>query len=445
MSKASRESKLNAAREALRVSLPMEVFKAALPYLLALLFIALLGYWLIDPAPPKRMTIAVSMEDGNSMAYASLYAALLKEEGITLEIRNTEGPLQNMEALRQPTGAADLAFVPGGMARGQSTVGMVSLGSLYYEPLWLFHKGKQKIEHLSQLKGLRIGVGRPGSSTRLLSKMLLDAAGVNDGNATLYEIGEDDSKEALKHDVVDVIFLSGVPDSPLIHEVATLPEVALVDLDDAEALARQFTFLHHLVLPESALDLQANLPPRRAHLIAPTVTLVARESLHPALTYLLLKVLTRVHGGAGMLQQAHEFPADKDTDFELSSQAAYFYKSGPPFLDRYLPFWAATFVSRVLIVLLPLLALAIPLSRVAPAAYAWLVKSRIHKLYGELRFLELQVRTTPPPVDLARFRRELDGIENKVNHLRLPVAFSSHLYELRSHIALVRERLTDAP
>ena len=441
MSEQNREMNTEQAREALHVSLPREAFKAALPYLLALLVIAGVGYWLIDPAPPKKMVISISKEDGNYQAYASLYAALLQQDGIALEIRETEGPLQSLEELHQPDSGVDLALVPGGMAGGQSTVGLESLGSLYYEPLWIFHKGKQKIEHLSQLKGLRVGVGRPDSSTRLLTKMLLDAAGVTEQNTTLYEIGLDDSMEALRHNIVDVIFLTGVPNSPLIGEVANMPGVSLVDLDDSEAIARQYTFLHHLVLPESALSLQANIPPRRAHLLAPTVTLVGRDTLHPALTYLLLKVLTRVHGNAGMLQQEHEFPADKDSDFELSSQAEYFYQSGPPFLDRYLPFWAATFVSRVLIIMLPLLALAIPLSRLAPAIYNWLIKSRIHKLYGELRFLELQLRTAEQPVDIARFRREVDAIENKVSHLRLPVAFSSHLYELRSHIGLVRARI----
>ena len=441
MSDDSPEMNTEEAREALHVSLPQEAFKAALPYLVALLLIALAGYWLIDPAPPKKMVISVSKEDGNYQAYASLYAALLQEEGIALEIRPSEGPLQSLAELHKEDSGVDLAFVPGGMAGADATVGLVSLGSLYYEPLWIFHKGGQKIGHLSQLKGLRVAVGRPDSSTRLLSQVLLEAAGVTPENATLYEIGEDDSKEALRHGVADVIFLSGVPTSSLLQEVASMPGVALVDLNDAGAISRQFSFLHQLVLPESALSLKTNIPPHPVHLLAPTVTLVARESLHPALTYLLLKVLTRVHGGAGMLQQEHEFPSGKDSEFELSSQAAYFYESGPPFLDRYLPFWAATFVSRVLIILLPLLALAIPLSRIAPAAYTWLVKSRIHKLYGELRFLELQLRAAGSPVDAARFRRELDAIENKVNHLRLPVAFSSHLYELRSHIGLVRSRL----
>lgn len=225
-----------------------------MPYLLVLLLIALAAYWLIDPAPPKKMVISVSMEDGNYQAYASLYAALLQQDGVTLEIRESEGPLQSLDELREPGSGVDLALVPGGMAGGQSTVGLVSLGSLYYEPLWIFHKGKRKIGHLSQLKGLRLAVGRAGSSTRLLTRLILDEAGVSAENATLYEIGEEDSKEALRHDVADVIFLSGVPNSPLIREVALMAGVTLADLQDAEALTRQFNFLHERVLPESALS-----------------------------------------------------------------------------------------------------------------------------------------------------------------------------------------------
>ncbi|MBI5891938.1 MAG: ABC transporter substrate-binding protein [Nitrosomonadales bacterium] len=428
----------------MRVSLPHEAFKASLPYLLALVLIAIAGYWLIDPAPPKKIVISISKEDGNYQAYARLYEALLLQDGVALEIRESEGPLPSLDELRREGTDVDMAFVPGGVARSESTVGLVSLGSLYYEPLWIFSKGQRRTGQLSALKGRRIAVGRTGSGTNILTRMVLGAAGVTAQNSTLFEIGEDDAMEALRHNVADVIFLSGVPTSTLIQEVAALPGVTLVDLDEAEAYSRQFNFLRHLVLPEGALSLASNVPPREVHMLAPTVTLVARESMHPALVYLVLKVLARVHGGAGMLQQEREFPSDKDTDFEMSTQAAHFYESGPPFLDRYLPFWAATFVNRVLIILLPLLALAIPLSRIAPAVYTWLVKSRIHKLYGELRFLELQLRDRHHPLELSTFRKELDAIENKVNHLRLPVAFSSHLYELRSHIELVRSKLSRA-
>ena len=427
-------------QEAPHVSLPLEAFKAALPYLVALLLIAIAGYWLIDPAPPKKIVVSISKQDGNYQAYASLYGVLLQQDGVTLEIRESEGPVQSLEDLRKKDAGVDMAFMPGGVARLESTVGLVSLGSLYYEPLWIFHRAKSKVESLAELKGKRIAVGRTGSGSRILSRMLLEAAGITAENSKLLEIGEEEAANALQNRVVDAIFLSGVPTTPLIQKVAVMPGVELADLSEAEALSRQFNFLHHLVLPKGALSLEHNIPSHEIHMLAPTVTLVARQSMHQALVYLVLKVITRVHGGAGMLQKAGEFPSDKDTDFEMSSQAKHFYESGPPFLDRYLPFWAATFVNRVLIILVPLIALAIPLSRIAPAVYTWLIKSRIYKLYGELRFLEMQLRNVQQD-ELPRFRKELDAIENKVNNMRLPVAFSSHLYELRSHIGLVRARL----
>lgn len=427
-------------QEDLHVSLPLEAFKAALPYLVALLFIAMAGYWLIDPAPPKKIVVSISKQDGNYQAYASLYGVLLQQDGVTLEIRESDGPVQSLAELRKEDADVDMALMPGGVANLESTVGLVSLGSLYYEPLWIFHRAKHKVESLSELMGKRIAVGRPGSGSHILSGMLLDAAGITAENSKLLEVGDEEAADALRQGLVDVIFLSGVPTTPLILDVAAMPGVNLADLSEAEAFSRQFNFLHHLVLPKGALSLKSNIPPHEIHMLAPTVTLVARESMHQALVYLVLKVISRVHGGAGMLQQAREFPSDKDADFEMSSQAAHFYESGPPFLDRYLPFWAATFVNRVLIILLPLVALAIPLSRTAPALYAWLVKSRIYKLYGELRFLEMRLRNAQQD-ELPSFRKELDAIENKVNNLKLPVAFSSHLYELRSHIGLVRARL----
>jgi TRAP-type uncharacterized transport system substrate-binding protein len=383
------------------------------------LLIAIVGHWLIDPAPPKTIVVSISKQDGIYQAYASLYGVLLQQDGVTLEIREPKGSLQSLQALRVEDTDVDMAFMPGGVARLESTVGLISLGGLYYEPLWIFQKKQSSIESLSGMKGKRIAVGRVGSGSYILSR-------------TLLEIGDED--------VADVIFLSGVPATPLIQQVAEMPSVTLASLSEAETLSRQFNFLHHLVLPKGALSLEHNIPSQAIHMLAPTATLVARESMRQALVYLVLKAISRVHGGAGMLQQAREFPSVKDLDFEVSSQAEYFYESSSPFLDRYLPFWAATFVNRVLIILLPLLALTIPLSRIVPAMYIWLIKSRIYKLYGELRFLELQLRSAEQE-ELPRFKEELNEIENKVNTLRLPVAFSSHLYELRSHIGLVRSKL----
>lgn len=428
-------------QEDTRISLPLEALKTAVPYLIALLVIVAGGYWLIDPAPPKKIAISIGKQEGNSFAYAQLYAALLKQDGVDLEIREADGPLQSLGELRAKDSGADMAFLQDGVASSESRLGVVSLGSLYYEPLWVFCNKPLKISHLSGLRGKRIALGRADGGTNILSRMLLAAAGVTAQNSQFFEIGDEEGAAALQQKRVDAVFISGIPTTPLVEKLAASPNVAIADLDEAEAYARQFNFLHHLVLPEGALDLKNNIPSHEVNLLVPTVTLVARESMHPALVYLVLKAIARVHGGPGVLQREHEFPADKDTDFELSSQAKKFYESGPPFFDRYLPFWAATFVNRVLLILVPLAALAIPISRVAPAIYIWLVKSRIYKLYGELRFLEMQLRNEHQPLELSAFRKELDAIEQRVNHLHLPVAFSRHLYELRSHIELVRSKM----
>lgn len=424
-----------------RVSVPIEMMKATLPYVFALLIVGIVGYWLIDPAPPKKVVIAVSQQDGNYQAFANLYGVLLQQEGITLEIREAQGPLPSLAALRDPKAGVDMAFMPGGVATLAAGSDVVSLGSLYYEPLWIFYRGKAELIHLSSLQGLRIAIGGANSSTQILAETLLQASGIQTSNTTLLTLGEDAAVSTLSEGKVDAIFLSGTATTPLIEEAARLPNVQLLNLNEAEAYARQYSYLHHLVIPAGALNLTAHLPAQATHVLAPTVALVAREDMHPALVYLVLKTIAHVHGGAGMLQHAHEFPNDQASDFEISSQAAHFYQSGLPFLDRYLPFWAATFVNRVLIIVLPLLALAIPLSRVIPALYTWLIKSRIYKLYGELRFLDLQLRNAQLPVNFTQYAKELDAIENKVNNLRLPIAFTSHLYELRSHIELVRSRL----
>lgn len=424
-----------------RVSLPREALKSALPYVAAVLFIVIGGYWLADPAPPRTIVIAVNKHKSDYVAFARLYGALLQQDGITLKIRDAASPAQILEQLRQPDGKVDMAFLQGGTATAESTVGIVSLGSLYYQPLWIFSRKGHQVIHLSSLKGRRIAIGPVGSGTNILSRIILNAAGVTGQNSTLLALGDDAGGAALQHNKADAIFISGLPSSLEVQNLASDRGLVMANLDEAEAYSRQFTFLHHLVLPEGALNLEANIPAHPVNLLAPTVTLVARDSMHPALVYLVLKIIKRVHGSAGMLQAEHEFPSDKDTDFELSTQARKFYESGLPFFDRYLPFWAATFLNRVLIVLLPLIALAIPFSRMAPLLYTWLVKSRIYKLYGELRYLETQLHSRQHPLDPDACRKELDAIETRVNNMRLPVAFSSHLYELRSHIALVRSQI----
>jgi TRAP transporter TAXI family solute receptor len=418
-----------------------ELLEASLPSIIFILIALVVGYKFIDPAPPRKIVISTGNHGGNYGAFASVYREYLKREGIALESRESGGDRENLQRLKDEKSGIDMAFVLDGIASTEGAGSLQSLGSLYYEPAWIFCRCKNEISHLSDLKGRKIAVGKEGSGTNILSMVLLNASGVNSQNSDLVSMDAEGAEQAILKGEVDAAIIVDVPNSSIIKEVLNDESIHLVSMDDAEAFTRQFRYLHHLTLPEGSIDIERNIPSHDIHLLSPVVTLVARGDMHPALVYLMLKVISQVHGGSGMLNKEKDFPSDKDNDFPLSDQAINFYKSGLPILDKYLPFWAATFVNRSLLVILPLLAILIPLTKIIPTVYIWLVKMKLYRYYGELRFLETQLRLSAGKQNHADYLDELNEIENKVNELKLPVAFSQHIYELRGHIELVRTKL----
>jgi TRAP transporter TAXI family solute receptor len=422
-------------------ALTKELLHRLIPIVLLVFASFVIAYQLIDAAPPKKIVISMSDQAVNDKAYASIYQALLKNDGITLEIRETSGDLENIALLKDPHSGVDLAFVQDGITRSEGAGSLQSLGSLYYEPVWVLCRCDRSIEHLAKFKGKRIAIGNQGEGANLLAVKLLEESGLNKGNTKLLNIGGESSVEALMNQSVDAAILVDSINSTLVEKALSQKGIRLVDLDDAEAYTKRFSYLHHLKLPEGTIDIKRNIPPSNINLVSPTVTLIAREELHPAITYLMMKVITQVHHGEGLLNANNEFPSIKTSEVTPNTQALNFYKSGTPFLDKYLPFWAATMVSRTAIVLIPLLAILIPLIRLIPAAYNWFLKFRLFKYYGELRFLEMQIKQEVDIEDWSFFDKKLDDIEDRVGGMKLPISFSQYIYELRINIDFVRSQL----
>ena len=418
-----------------------EMLEATLPSVLLICLALFFAYKFIDPAPPRKIVIATGEADLNYNAYAAIYGVYLQKEGITLEIRKTSGDIENLRLLKDPESEVDIAFIQDGVAHSEGAGSLLSLGSLYYQPVWIFCRCKANTSHLSALKGKRIAIGYPGDGTHSLVSTLLNESGINDSNTRLLAIGGEEAASALRQGKVDAALFVDVANSGIIHEMVTDKRLHLLSMDTAEAFSRKFAFMHHLLLPEGAMDLARNIPSHDVHLVAPTATLVVKETMHPALVYLMMKVIAEVHGGPSLFNTKGEFPSAKDTDFPISTQALNFYKSGLPIIDKYLPFWAATFVNRTLIVILPLLALLIPLTKIIPMVYVWLVKRKLFRYYGELRFLDTQLQEIKTAEDVELCLEKLNEIETKVVNVKLPVPFSQYAYELRAHIELVRSKL----
>jgi TRAP transporter TAXI family solute receptor len=426
-------------------------WKDALLSALPMVLLVLAGVWaalhFIDPAPRMQLVIATGGEDSEYLDFAHSYATLLAQDGVTLDVQSTGGAMDNIKRLRDPEDAVRIAFLQDGLADTEesrardSEVDLVSLGAVSYEPIWIFYRGKPVLTRLSALKGSRIAVGDKGSGTQVLALRLLKANGIDASNSQLVFADRSQAQHLLQQGGVEAAFFIGAPESRLVRALMALPGVRPMNLDQAEAYTRQFPYLHHLVLPHGALDLGGNVPARDLHLLATTTTVVVTQSLHPALVALLMKAMQTTHAKPDLLNAAHAFPAVKDTDFQLSKDAARFYQSGPPFLQRYLPFWLATLVDRAAFAIIPLLAILVPVLRSAPALYGWRIRRRIYRWYGELKFLEIQVTALPDAAARLALLQQLDQIETKVTHAVLPLAFSEHAYVLKEHIELVRRKM----
>ncbi|MCB1943708.1 MAG: TAXI family TRAP transporter solute-binding subunit [Candidatus Accumulibacter sp.] len=400
------------------------------------------AYQFVEPEPPRKMTISTGSEAGAYYAFATRYAPLLAAKGITLEILTSAGSIENLERLDK--GEADIAFVQGGIvppADDPESTHLRSLGSVSYEPVWLFYRGEQKISKLYQLAGRRIAVGQEGSGIRGLALQLLAANEIASDNPKLLPMGGLEAAEALQQGEIDAVFVVAAQEAPVVQVLLRSPDLQVASLSQADAYLRLFPFLSKIVLPQGVVNLVRDVPPQDTVLLATTANIVVRDDLHPALAGLLLQAMSEVNGKSGFFQHAGEFPAYKDQSLLLSDDARRYYKSGPPFLQRYLPFWLAVLVERLFVMILPLVMLSLPLLKFAPALYSWRVRSRIFRCYGDLKFLENELRKNYQPNRHAEYVDRLERIEEDASQRNIPLAYTDLLYTLREHINLVREKL----
>jgi TRAP transporter TAXI family solute receptor len=398
-------------------------------------------YQFVDPAPPKRITIATGGPNGAYYAYAQLYRDILARDGVTLDILQTNGSVENIALLESAESGIDVAFVQGGTGKHADDDSLRSLASLYFEPLWMFLREDAPITRLGDLIGKRASIGPEGSGTRALILELMRDTGYDNTDFAISDLAGQEAVDALRDGRLDVVFLVASPSSDLVQELLRTDGVILQSFERADAFTRRHRYLSNLTLPEGAVDLGNNLPPDDVTLLAPTANLVTDESLHPALVDLLLEAAHEVHGGGGLFEQPGTFPSPSYLVFPLSDEARRYFTSGPPFLRRTLPFWAATLIDRLALMLLPLIAIIIPLTRIMPPLYKWRVRRRVYRWYKELRKIEASIQSGGRDDDLPEYEAELDRIDDEVRKVKIPWAYAEELYQLRLHIRYVREGL----
>ncbi|HTP51365.1 MAG TPA: TAXI family TRAP transporter solute-binding subunit [Anaeromyxobacteraceae bacterium] len=402
------------------------------------------GLLLLFGAPPRTVTLATGPPGSAHAAIGERYKAILARSGITLKLLPTAGAEENLSRLRDPQSGVSAAFVISGLPGARAVSGLASLGTIAYEPLWLFERSAAR-GIAEGVAGKRISLDVVGSGTQALVQRLFQLTGLSVSGAEVLHLSPADAAERLLRGEIDVLALLAAWDSPIVRHLAADPRVSIFSYRRADALVALNPDLRKLTLPAGIGNFAANLPPADVTLVAPKASLLVREDLHDAIQYLLLDAASKVHAEPGIFHQAGAFPAAEAIEFPLSDEATRYYKSGRPFLQRHLPFWAAVWVERLLFVVLPLLGILVPVVSGVGSAYRNLMQQRILAFYGELRLVEREIAAGPKP-NHADLLRRLEDLEHRASRLRVPVQFAQMLYSLRSHVQEVRDRLaTDRP
>jgi hypothetical protein len=426
------------------------------PFVLLAVSLLVLAYWWLDPNPPKRVTLATGPAQSAYEEFGKRYAKALSVEGIEVALVPSEGSAANLQLLRD--GKVDLGFVQGGTSSytDEDEDKLTSLGSLFVEPLWLFYRPRTKhgaasppaskvkavaeaetLVSLAQLQGLRVNFGTPGSGVPSLMNKLLESNRIEPASLKISSLEQTPATVAFLGGELDAIVFASAPESLMVQMLLQTPGVKLMNFAQSEAYSRRFAFLSTARLPRGVVDLAANIPPDDVSLVAPTTSLVARKTTHPALVQLFAQAGNAIFGAAGWFKSAREFPNRDNSELPISKEAERAIKNDATLLQLYLPFWVANLVERMWLAMGIILAIMLPLSRIIPPLYAFRVRSRIFRWYGQLRNIEVRI----PLEDNRALIQELNQLENRAEKITVPLSYTDELYALRSNIHLVRKKL----
>lgn len=434
-----------------------DLIASAGPIVFIVIGLLIAAYWWLQPQPPKHVTLATGPTGSAYAQFGKRYAEALRHSGIEVELKATSGSTENLQLLR--TGGADVGFVRGGSADpvADEEAGLTSLGSLFYEPIWLFYRtdSAQKIDRktatltsLAQLRGLRVNVDLPGSGLPDIMERMLKANRLGPDDLLLSNLEQASAAEALEAGILDAIVLSSAPQSPQVQRLLRSGDVKLMDFGQADAYSRHFPFLSPVTLPRGMIDLSKDLPPHDVSLLAATTSLLSRDETHPALRQLFAQAAQSVHSGAGWFNRARDFPNTRTSELPVSPEGDRAINGTPPVWQRYLPFWASNLVERMWLVLGGLLVLMLPLSRVVPPLYQFRVRRRVFRWYARLRDIEAKVDggTLAKEDERKSLLEDLDQLDRVVNKVAVPLSYADELYALRNNIYAVRKRvLAKAP
>ena len=398
-------------------------------------------YRLVDPLPPRHFVIAAGIAESGYDNFAKRYARILARDGVDLEIRNTAGAVENLDLLRDPASKVQAALTTLRFAHPGDADHLASLGGVFDAPIFVFYKSAERLTQFAQLRGKRLAIGTAGTSIRPLILQVLKAGGVADAPTRFVDLDYDRAIDALVAGEIDTAIFPSQLDTGLLRRALAAPDVRLMNVAQAEAIAKTVPGINHVVLWQGLIDLTRDIPDADVNLLASGNSLLVRKDQHPALQYLLLEAIREVHSAPGPFNRLGEFPAEQPNDLPLSLTAQSFYRSGPTFWQRYTSFWLTSLLDRILFFVVPVVVALIPVIGFASRLYRWMAVRRIVRLHRALGGLERELAQSDDKAQLAQHQARFSEIESAVSKLKVAPPFEVDLHQLRIHLRMVQDHI----
>lgn len=413
----------------------------ALVIVILLVAIISVGIYIIFTSPLLSGTLRISTgrETGIYYQFATEYVQRVKDTGGSVEVISGAGSIETLNRLINDE--VDVGFVQGGTVEGLDVSHLESLGSIYYEPVWIFHRADLNLRRLTDLAGLSVSVGEVGSGVLPLATALLTQNGISEDDATLLNLSSVDATERLRAGEIDVIFLVVSPRSNLVFELLQDDSIQVMSLERAAAYRSYFPYLTDVTIPQGALDLVNNIPAQDITLLSTTATLVVRDDTPDDYVLLLLPHIVELHRQPGILELTEEFPSTRYVELPINAAADRYYRQGPSFLTNYLsPVWASI-VDRLIILAIPLITLLYPLFRGVPPVYRFGIRYSLIQWYRKLKEIDTNIHNLSLS-ELKERMEEVDALETDIfDEANVPNGYLDELYSLVEHIGLVYQRL----
>jgi TRAP-type uncharacterized transport system substrate-binding protein len=396
--------------------------------------------WLIfivgRPLPPRSLVMTTGPESSAYQELGEKYRAALARDGVRLELRPSRGNIENLARLNDASSGVSVGFAVGGLTTDKASPGVESLGTISYDPIWIFCRSLTDQAQFRDLQGKRVSIDPEGG----VVLDLLRAMGL-EKEVTTVPLAAPAAADSLLQGETDCACMLTAADAPVVKRLLVDERVNLMNFSRADALVALYPYLRKIVIPRGVGSLAKDRPPRDVMLVAPMASLLVRRDLHPALQYVLLEAAADIHSGPGILRRPGQFPAAEPVDVPLSKEAHAFYKSGGSFFQRHLPFWLAVLASRFVLVLVPLAGVVYPLARVVPLVIGFAVERRVNALYAALRRIDARIGAGDPAAEIAT---DLARLDEEIVRTRVPASRARELYALKHHASLVGDRLRAA-